>query len=97
MTFLNETWIVFTRAMRLGFREPVWLFIALSQPILYLALFGPLLDCVFFSRAASMTYPGRGGPNQQMSFDRFHVLQVSTGIRSGDVLRARDAAFGASR
>jgi ABC-2 type transport system permease protein len=46
MTFLQETWIVFTRAMRLGFREPVWLFIALSQPILYLALFGPLLEKV---------------------------------------------------
>jgi ABC-2 type transport system permease protein len=46
MTFLSETWIVFTRAMRLGFREPVWLFIALSQPILYLALFGPLLEKV---------------------------------------------------
>jgi ABC-2 type transport system permease protein len=46
MTFARETWIVFTRAMRLGFREPVWLFIALSQPILYLALFGPLLEKV---------------------------------------------------
>jgi ABC-2 type transport system permease protein len=46
MTFVRETWIVFTRALRLGFREPVWLFIALSQPILYLALFGPLLEKV---------------------------------------------------
>jgi ABC-2 type transport system permease protein len=46
MTFARETWIVFNRAMRLGFREPVWLFIALSQPILYLALFGPLLEKV---------------------------------------------------
>jgi ABC-2 type transport system permease protein len=46
MNFARETWIVFTRAMRLGFREPVWLFIALSQPILYLALFGPLLEKV---------------------------------------------------
>jgi ABC-2 type transport system permease protein len=46
MTFARETWIVFNRALRLGFREPVWLFIALSQPILYLALFGPLLEKV---------------------------------------------------
>lgn len=46
MSFVRETWIVFTRAMRLGMREPVWLFIALSQPILYLALFGPLLQRV---------------------------------------------------
>jgi ABC-2 type transport system permease protein len=46
MTFLRETWIVFLRAGRLGLREPVWLFIALGQPILYLALFGPLLEKV---------------------------------------------------
>lgn len=46
MTFLRETWIVFTRSVRLGLREPVWLFIALGQPILYLAFFGPLLERV---------------------------------------------------
>lgn len=46
MSFLRETWIVFTRSVRLGLREPVWLFIALGQPILYLAFFGPLLERV---------------------------------------------------
>jgi ABC-2 type transport system permease protein len=46
VTFLRETWIVFARSIRLGLREPIWLFIALSQPILYLALFGPLLEKV---------------------------------------------------
>jgi ABC-2 type transport system permease protein len=43
MRFLNETRIVFVRAMRLSLRNKVWLIIGLMQPLLYLALFGPLL------------------------------------------------------
>src|SRR5512142_3323767 len=36
--------IVFRRAMRLSLRNPVWVIIGLFQPLLYLALFGPLLQ-----------------------------------------------------
>lgn len=43
MTFFRDTWIVFTRAMRLALRQPLWVIIGLTQPILYLTLFGPLL------------------------------------------------------
>ncbi len=43
MTFFTETWIVFARSMRLSLRNPTWVIIGLSQPILYLTLFGPLL------------------------------------------------------
>ncbi len=43
MTFFRDTWIVFTRAMRLALRQPLWVVIGLMQPILYLTLFGPLL------------------------------------------------------
>ena len=43
MSFLSETWLVFVRAMRLSLRNKVWLIIGLMQPLLYLALFGPLL------------------------------------------------------
>ena len=46
MNFLRETWIVFARAMRLSLRNPVWVVIGLVQPVLYLALFGPLLKQV---------------------------------------------------
>lgn len=46
MTFLRETWIVFARAMRLSLRNPVWVVIGLTQPVLYLSLFGPLLKRV---------------------------------------------------
>ncbi len=40
---LIETWVVFLRQMRGQIRNPVWVFFGLTQPILYLVLFGPLL------------------------------------------------------
>ncbi|MFZ0013439.1 MAG: ABC transporter permease, partial [Acidimicrobiia bacterium] len=46
MKFINETWLVFTRALRLSLRNPVWVIIGIFQPILYLTLFGPLLEPV---------------------------------------------------
>lgn len=46
MTFFRDTLLVFARAMRLSLRNPVWVIIGLTQPILYLALFGPLLKSV---------------------------------------------------
>lgn len=44
MRVAAETWLVFTRSLRLALRNPVWGIIALVQPVLYLALFGPLLE-----------------------------------------------------
>lgn len=46
MTFARDTWLVFTRALRLSIRNPVWVIIGIMQPILYLTLFGPLLEPV---------------------------------------------------
>jgi ABC-2 type transport system permease protein len=40
---VRDTLIVFVRAMRLSLRNPTWVIIGLTQPILYLVLFGPLL------------------------------------------------------
>ena len=42
----TETVIVFQRQMRILLRNPVWVFFGLTQPILYLVLFGPLLKNV---------------------------------------------------
>jgi ABC-2 type transport system permease protein len=44
MRTVFETRLIFVRAMRLSLRNPVWVIIGLIQPILYLALFGPLLE-----------------------------------------------------
>jgi ABC-2 type transport system permease protein len=43
---LLQTWVVFQRAIRQLLRNPVWVFFGLTQPILYLVLFGPLLKNV---------------------------------------------------
>ena len=40
----RDTWLIFQRSLMLTLRNPVWLFIGLLQPILYLAFFAPLLD-----------------------------------------------------
>jgi ABC-2 type transport system permease protein len=46
MRFAHDTWLVFSRAMRLSLRNPVWVILGIMQPILYLTLFGPLLEPV---------------------------------------------------
>jgi ABC-2 type transport system permease protein len=42
--FFSDTWLIFTRQMKLSLRNPAWVIIGLIQPILYLAFFGPLLS-----------------------------------------------------
>ena len=44
MRTLFETRLIFTRAMRLSLRNPVWVILGLVQPVLYLVMFGPLLE-----------------------------------------------------
>jgi ABC-2 type transport system permease protein len=43
-TLLRDTGTVFARAMRMSLRNPAWLVIMMMQPILYIVLFGPLLE-----------------------------------------------------
>ena len=43
---LTETMLIFQRQMRILLRNPVWVIFGLTQPILYLVLFGPLLKNV---------------------------------------------------
>lgn len=40
---LHDTMLVFNRAMRQLLRNPFWVIFGITQPVLYLALFGPLL------------------------------------------------------
>jgi ABC-2 type transport system permease protein len=44
VTMLRDAMITFRYQMRLLLREPVWIIIMMIQPLLYLALFGPLLE-----------------------------------------------------
>jgi ABC-2 type transport system permease protein len=56
MRFFREMFIVFRRQLRLALRNPAWVIIGLVQPILYLALFGPLLVPLASSFGADNAY-----------------------------------------
>lgn len=44
MIVFLQIWLIFQRAMRQSLRNPVWVIIGIVQPVLYLTLFGPLLQ-----------------------------------------------------
>ena len=44
MSVTRDTWLMFQRSMRLTIRQPIWIILGMIQPILYLVLFGPLLE-----------------------------------------------------
>jgi ABC-2 type transport system permease protein len=41
---LREIWLVFRRELTLALRNPAWIGIGIMQPVLYLVLFGPLME-----------------------------------------------------
>ena len=43
-TYLRECSVVFRRQIRMNLRNPAWVLIGIMQPVLYLLLFGPLLE-----------------------------------------------------
>jgi ABC-2 type transport system permease protein len=43
MSLIQETWLLFRRKMMETLRQPTWIVVGLSTPLLYLALFTPLL------------------------------------------------------
>jgi ABC-2 type transport system permease protein len=43
MKTLRDTWLIYQRSLMLTLRNPVWVFVGLTQPIFFLLLFGPLL------------------------------------------------------
>jgi ABC-2 type transport system permease protein len=67
---IRDTRLMFVRSVVNSLRNPMWLFIGLFQPVLYLLLFAPLLD--------SLTMPGFESQN---SLDYFVPgLLVLTGL-----------------
>ena len=65
---LTHTWVIFLRQMRQLLRNPVWVIFGLTQPILYLALFGPLLK--------NVSGGGLGGDNAWKIFVPGLLLQL---------------------
>lgn len=56
MKFWRDSSIVFRRQLRMNLRNPVWVIIGITQPVLYLVLFGPLLKPLVQQFGASNAY-----------------------------------------
>ncbi|MFJ4633678.1 ABC transporter permease [Streptomyces sp. NPDC088847] len=41
---MHDTWLVFRRELSHRLRQPVWLIMGITQPVLYMFFFGPLLE-----------------------------------------------------
>jgi ABC-2 type transport system permease protein len=44
MKALHDTWLVYSRAMQLNIKQPVWLIVMIIQPLYFLIFFAPLLN-----------------------------------------------------
>jgi len=66
---LTETTLIFQRQMRILLRNPVWVFFGITQPVLYLVLFGPLLK--------NVTGGGLGGDDSWRIFVPGLLLQMA--------------------
>ena len=56
MALTRDVWLVFQRQMLLMLRTPIWLGIALIQPIVFLTLFAPMLKLALTSIGSANTY-----------------------------------------
>ena len=52
---MRDTYLIMTNEIRVTFRNPFWIFHGLVQPVIYLLLFGPLLNGVAGSRGFPAT------------------------------------------
>ncbi|MDG4833327.1 ABC transporter permease [Solwaraspora sp. WMMD1047] len=43
MKLARDTWLIFQRQLLLLWRNPIWVFVGIFQPVMYLLLFAPLL------------------------------------------------------
>ena len=55
-TYLRECFIVFRRQIRMNLRNPAWVLIGAFQPVLYVLLFGPLLEPLIDQFGATNAY-----------------------------------------
>jgi ABC-2 type transport system permease protein len=55
-TYLRECYVVFRRQIRMNLRNPAWVFIGAFQPVLYVLLFGPLLEPLIDQFGATNAY-----------------------------------------
>ena len=56
MKLLRDTSLIFGRQMQLLLRNPVWIFVGVFQPVMYLLLFAPLLKPALGVRTNAEAY-----------------------------------------
>ncbi len=83
MQTLRDTWLIFGRYLRQSLRNPIWVLVGMAQPVMYLALFGPLLQGV----AAAPGFPKGDAwqvyvPGLLVQMGMFGTLFVGFGIIS---------------
>jgi ABC-2 type transport system permease protein len=90
---LRDTGLIFMRSLMLTLRNPVWVFIGIMQPVLYLALYAPLLG----SLPLGQGLPAGGAFNifvpgllvQLAMFSTFSGFGLIAELRAGVVERMR--------
>jgi ABC-2 type transport system permease protein len=94
MRFLRDTWILFSHNVRMTLRNPVWVFLGVFNPVLYLLLFAPLLDPL----TNAPGFPAGGGlevftPAALVMIGMFGATFVGFGLiaqlRAGEIERLR--------
>ena len=56
MKLLHDTSLIFNRHLRLLLRNPIWIFVGIFQPVMYLLLFAPLLKPALQVRTDAEAY-----------------------------------------
>ncbi|HKS99880.1 MAG TPA: ABC transporter permease [Rugosimonospora sp.] len=56
MKLIRDCWLVFQQQMVLLLRNPIWVFIGVFQPLMYLVLFAPLLGPALRASSSAQTY-----------------------------------------
>lgn len=56
MKLLRDTYLIFERQLQLLLRNPVWVFVGVFQPVMYLLLFAPLLKPALGVRTNAQAY-----------------------------------------
>ena len=86
MRVFRDTWLIFERSLTLSLRNPVWVIMGIIQPILYLLLFGPLLNNI----AKMPGFPPGGAFNVFVPGHPGHDRALRLGLRGLRAVR-RDA------
>jgi ABC-2 type transport system permease protein len=91
---LREIWLVFKRELTVSMRNPAWIFIGILQPVLYLVLFGPLMERIVtstpgFPPGDAWTILTPALILQIALFSMFSGMNVIAEVRTGALERLR--------